>query len=320
MAKTLSNIILLGLALFLVYNFRVPLEAKFSPAWNTVKSYILYSEPCEEPIPYSLGEFDTEFKISTEYFLKAIADAEAIWEEPSKKDLFVYAPTDTSYDNLKINLMYDYRQQATSALSTLGVVVEDTKESYDALKVKFTSAKTQYENEKASLNVAIDIFNAKSAAYEAEVSRWNKEGGAPESEYQKLQKTRAELESEQKVLKTREANLAKKADEINAMVVVLNRLASNLNLTVEKYNNVNEARGESFEEGVYYSEGLKRAIDIYEFEDRNKLVRVLAHELGHALGIEHVPDSKAIMYEYNHGTGMALTQADLSALEMACQN
>ena len=100
--------------------------------------------------------------------------------------------------------------------------------------------------------------------------------------------------------------------------MAINRLAATLNLSVENYNNINTARGESFEEGVYHSEGVKREIDIYEFSNREKLVRVLAHELGHALGLPHVQDPKAIMYELNQGTSEKLSSADIVALDAKC--
>lgn len=286
-------------------------------------AYQLYSllhkeVPCEDPIPYVLGTFDDKFKISQDYFLNALLDAEAIWEEPSGLDLFTFTPEDSSSDILKINLIYDYRQQATNKLASLGIVVDNTKASYEKLKSKFTVLKAEYDRERIIFSARAEDFNSEKLAYEKEVDYWNKKGGAPQEEYEKLEATRLALQNESKQLQNMQTDLKEKADEINALVVILNRLITSLNLTVEKYNTTNVARGESFEEGVYTRDGLSEEIDIYEFSNRTKLVRVLAHELGHALGLGHVDDPNAIMYELNKDNNETLTKADLEALEIRC--
>jgi len=318
--KILIPLIIIGV---IVYQFWPTLSVRFLPVFNNLKNnfsaVFIKKIPCAEPIPYNLGTFDTKFNISKNYFLNALTDAEAIWEKPFGKNLFTYAPTDSAQDVLKINLIYDYRQQATSKLASLGITVNDNRASYDMLKSKFTALKKKYDTEQNAFNARVEIFNQKQQAYEEEVKFWNKKDGAPQKEYETLQATRLALENEAKELQAIQTHLNDMADEINAFVVALNRLITSLNLSVEKYNTTNVSRGESFEEGVYSSDGFNREIDIYEFSSRDKLVRVLAHELGHALDLEHVSDSKAIMYELNQGNNMTLTNADLAELKIKCE-
>jgi len=317
--KNLAVVLVLSV---LVFYFRAPLKERVLPFLGnlrySVNTLFFKSEPCEEPIPYVLGTFDEDFKISEEYFLGALAEAEAIWEKPSGIDLFTYEPKNTETDALKINLIYDYRQQATSTLANLGITVKNTQASYNSLKAKLLDLKLEYEKLKVSFETSLSIFNKKNQAYEADVKFWNAKGGAPKAEFDRLQATQLALEKESRDLKATQARINKMVEEINAFVVVLNRMASALNLTVDKYNAINVERGESFEEGIYTSDGFKREIDIYEFSSRAKLVRVLAHELGHALDIGHVVDPKAIMYELNQGDSVSLADADLTELMTKC--
>lgn len=292
-----------------------PIIEKFSTLFNRkIDSIDLYSN-CQKPITYSLATFDTEFGISKEDFLGAIEEAESIWENALGKELFTYKPSDGI---LKINLIYDYRQIATEELSNLDTTIVSTKTSYNNLKSQYLNLKSQYTKMLATYNSKLANFNEKSKEYQKNVNYWNSIGGAPRNEYEALQKEKLALQSEFEQLKSKETEINTLSAQINKLVINLNRIANDLNLNVAKYNTIGSARGESFKEGVYTSNGFDQQIDIYEFNNHDKLVRVLTHELGHALGLEHTDDKTAIMYSQNVGDTATLSKTDIEMLQKKC--
>lgn len=94
----------------------------------------------------------------------------------------------------------------------------------------------------------------------------------------------------------------------NERVAALNAAAARYNQTV----------GHSFEEGKFIRDTEGERIEVFEFIDTNQLERVLAHEFGHALGLDHNTDPKAIMYAKNESGGLTPTAADLAALRTLC--
>ena len=120
-------------------------------------------------------------------------------------------------------------------------------------------------------------------------------------------------------LKILETQLNEMVREINKLVGSLNRLIKSLNLNVGAYNTIGASRGETFVGGIYHSAEGVREINVYEFSNRDKLVRVLAHEFGHALGLEHVEDRNAMMYKLNEGDARVLSKSDLVALKALCK-
>ncbi len=297
MKKTIATIIILLAGGFAIVKFN-----PFAP------------RPCAKPIQYSLGTFDAQFGISQDQFLADVNKAVAIWDAPLNKQLFQYAPG----GKLKINLIYDYRQQATDKLKSLGLTIDDSESSYNALRARYDSMKLDYSTGKQNLDVAVADYQKQRQAYEQAVNYWNAQGGADRATVEKLNQQREQLNKQAQAITQAQTQLAALVDNINALANTLNRIGSALNKNVSAYNTVGQSRGDEFEEGLYTSDSSGQKIDIYEYDNQNKLVRVLAHELGHALGLEHNSNPEAIMYRLNQGKNEKLTADDIFAVKQLC--
>lgn len=305
--RRIINIIFLIIILIGVYTYRDKIESVWTRSFN-------YYFPCKTVIAYSLGDFDTRFGISKENFLDALRQAEKIWETPINKELFKYEED----GDLKINLIYDKRQETTVQLKNMGIVVENDRTSYDSLKVKYDILVASYNKEKVYLDSKISEFERRRLAYEREVEQVNSKGGANKTTFNRLNVEKEYLSSQVSIISELEKNLNISIENLNALSSTLNDLARRLNLNVDRYKTIGDNLGDEFDEGVYRSDSDGHEIDIYQFENKNKLIRVLAHELGHALGLDHNDDSKAIMYRLNIGTNEKLTNTDISELKTLC--
>jgi chromosome segregation ATPase len=284
-------------------------------AYTKPEVFNVFFQPCTAPIEYSLGTIDPKFKISHEQFLKDIDQAVLIWEDGVSLDLFKYSPE----GKLKINLIYDYRQEVTDKLKSIGVKIDDSQSSYNNLKIRYDAESADYQKRKAVLDAAVHKYNQDVEAYEQSVKYWNSHGGASSSTAADLNDQRDQLNVRAAAINREKAELNALVDSINGLANILNRMSQELNLNVSTYNKVGQSRGEEFEEGLYTSSSSGKKIDIYEFNDTNQLVRVLAHELGHALNLEHVDDKEAIMYYLNQSKNNKLTLADIAELKKACR-
>ncbi len=283
-------------------------------AGRLLQGFLNRSQPCQRPIAYSIANLDPRFGLTEAELLNDIKKAEKIWELPIDKQLFEYSPT----GNLKINLIYDYRQKATDALRKIGIVINDDRSTYDALKAKYDLLVVSYNKEKAQIEILVAAYNAGKSAYEKDVNYWNSRGGAPRAEYNILEQKRVDLNNQVTIINQAQNSLNGLVDTMNSMEIVLNKLIAELNLQVNTYNTVGSSTGKKFSEGEYVSDAGGTAINIFQFNDTDQLVRVLAHELGHALEIGHLDNPKAIMYYLNEGMNEKLTADDLAALKKAC--
>ncbi|MFA6428857.1 MAG: matrixin family metalloprotease [Candidatus Buchananbacteria bacterium] len=311
--RQLVNLGLLIILLAVSFYFRQPIIKQWQNFYQVLQK--TWQTPCTKPIAYSLGSVDAKFKISKQDLLKILAQAGKIWSAPAGKQLFTYQTEGA----LKINLIYDYRQEATDKLALMGILVKRDLKSYEALTSKYNLLKQQYATSQAAVNKLQVAYNQQFNDYQATVAKWNKQGGAPEAVYRQLNLVRQDLDQLAQQLTEQVAKLNELIVQLNAEGVVLNGLAEELNLKVERYNKVGVQNGQEFNEGIYTQSAEGQVIDVYQFDNPQVLLRVLAHEFGHALGLDHTANSKDIMYRLNQSSNLTLSANDLTALKNKCK-
>lgn len=242
---------------------------------------------CEKPVTYKIGLVDDGFDISEEDLMKKIEEASKVWETAYGNPLFVYNPE----SKLDINLIYDERQENLVALGEIEGDVYDKKLSLEEENKIYEQKVADLEAQIADLSEQIDY--------------WNSRGGAPEPEYKALTKLQEDLNR-----KVEEVNSY--AENLNTAVDTVNENIDNLNTAVSKFNSLISEKPEI----GFYASGEEK-IDVYFYADEKYLVNVLAHEMGHSLGLDHIDADGAIMNPVV-SENTRLTQPDIDLVKNFC--
>jgi hypothetical protein len=268
--------------------------------------------PCTKPITYSIGTVDSKFNMSQDEFLSVAEQAEKIWEDPMNRNLFQYDPS----ARFKINLIYDSRQQQTQEAKSAEGQLNNLELSHDQASQEYASLSAASKKKVDDYNKAVADYKNDLDKYNKEVAYWNQKGGAPADEYDKLKKKKKDLDSAFSQLEQQRKEANGLVNQANALAQKSNQIAQNYNSNLNNYKNkFGESR--EFDKGVYDG----NSINIYQFNDVSDLRLALAHEMGHALGIDHLSQPESIMY-YMMGEqdldNPKASSEDVDALKGAC--
>jgi hypothetical protein len=235
-----------------------------------------------------------------------------VWDTAENRELFVYDPDGA----LSVNLVFDERQEQTVREQQFQKTLDELKGSHDTAASQYETTLTRYKSEVAAYNAAATQYERNLEAYNQEVQSWNRRGGAPPSAYEELQKKKGALASTSAALARQRQDANALADTLNTLGAAANQLAQQYNSDVSNYNQQFSGQ-EDFNEGEYQD----GRVTIYQFNTQDDLRLVLTHELGHALGMEHVQNPKSIMYyllQAQDAAHITPTAEDLAELMRVC--
>ncbi|MFH1346797.1 MAG: matrixin family metalloprotease [Spirochaetota bacterium] len=267
---------------------------------------------CEKTLQYSVGNFDERFGITKEEFINVIKDAEKIWEEPMKLNLFDYEPN----AQFKINLVFSEEQKEFIERSSIKEKIENNELSIDRLDEEYESLSFLYDQKLNNYNNSLYAYEERLNLYNSKIDYWNNIGGAPKNIYYSLEKEREKLDSLAFELESDRISVNELGDKLDILAERSNHSISQFNTSISTYN-AKFGEAKEFDQADYKG----NEINIYQFNEINDLNLVLIHELGHALELDHTENPESIMYYLMDEQNIVLpklTQEDIEALKTKC--
>jgi len=272
-----------------------------------------FFNPCSSPIIYTIGVIDPGFNLTESDFLLIVNEATSEWNKATGKELFKYGD-----GGMKINLTYDYRQETTIKLDNIDYEHRQDADYYYQLVDRYNEKIDLYNSKKIEIEAIIDEYNKRSLNLQKDILLWTKSKRNNNEEYDRLNQEKQFLENMAFSINKKQEELNQIYIEVNSLVGEINRTAKKLNINVDEYNLTLDNLSDRFEQGNYVSRFLFREINIYQFENKESLLQVLVHELGHALGLEHTMDSSDVMYFLNTDEKQIINESSLNQLKNIC--
>lgn len=252
---------------------------------------------CSTPLGWKLGYLDPAFNLTETEATAAISQAAQMWNQAFGRTLLQQDP-----QGFVIDFRFDARQQQ---LLKQRLLSRNLNRYDQAIEPGRENLPQQF----AALQQQIDSFNQQTAQLQQQIAAFKPDAPNAAAERAQLERRQRELKQEADWLEQQRQQLVRDQDYLNETIKQRNALLTEAGPA---------AISGPFEVGLMNIRGNERLMTIYAFGSQQDLVATLAHEFGHAFGVEHTSAEDSIMYHSLSTQQAMLTAVDIAALESQC--
>lgn len=225
---------------------------------------------------------------------------------------------DYSQDGKPIDLLYLPPSKMEKRINRKIDSFNKKKEKLNKLSGFFPKKKKELDSVQKKYNIQADILNSKITNLNNYVREVNKIKQYPKKQYDEIKNyikiKKDEIKNERKLKRSLERKLRKTLNQYNNKIHSYNNLVRQSSMLIKEIESLQRSykvvRGKTFgqkeitlkttiKNGKKYKERTTKSsmdkIEIYSFENLNQLKVILAHEIGHLVGIPHIDFKDALM-------------------------
>lgn len=292
---------------------------------------------CRVGLDWYVDYVDPRFGLSVGEVGEAAATAAEMWNEAAGRPLFAQSAGD---HGISIRLLYDHRQELQDQLNVAEQGIDRLRQQIALMDSELADERQQLQTSQSELETLSEQINTdNSRINEIIAQNSNRRGQVSADVARQVSRMQAEVQSAIDSYNEQVEELNQTQAEFNTKVELRNRVAEQQSALISQRNaKVRNNRNEWARAGLESNAGLHtiqtrtrrnttsvhdERISIFSVNNEQALVAVLAHELGHAIGLSHVDGRYSIMSanleQVEAGVyPQYLTEQDTKALQNLC--
>lgn len=279
-------------------------------------SSIQQQAPCPQPVTWRIGNIDPRFDIDVPTLKSLMIGIGDLWSQAAGLEMLTFRED----GEVAVNFIYTEKQSITDSEQELSARINNMKFQYYNMRAEYQKFWSRYQEKLQGYNEVLSQYEENMRQYREARNRWSKRDVIPREEDTNLKDLKKRID----YWKNREE---RELEQLNNLISEMREQSEILNQHVDKVNELIYHYRERFEtvdlfhQGVYLQAGDQKKINIYQYENHNQLKLVLAHEVGHALGLKHVSNPRSVMYylmEEQSVSNLQLTEEDVEAILEKC--